>query len=151
MPDQGRERGDPAEVLVSAPLLLIADDDADMRALVRRTLERDYPEALELADGRELFWHLLRASFVAARTPARDLVIVADIRMPAYSGLEVLDAWQDEARGVPCVVITSFPDDDVRARVTELGATLVPKPFTRGVLRDAVRAAARRSPRPREV
>jgi DNA-binding response OmpR family regulator len=128
---------------VTAPLLLIADDDADMRALVRATLQRDYPDALELVDGRELFWHLLRTSFANARP--RDLVIVADIRMPAYSGLEVLDAWQDETRAVPCIVITSFPDEDVRARVAGMGATLVAKPFTRGTLRDAVRAATRRS------
>jgi DNA-binding response OmpR family regulator len=128
---------------MTAPLLLIADDDADMRVLVRTTLQRDYPEALELTDGRELFWHLLRASFANARP--RDLVIVADIRMPAYTGLDVLDAWQDETRAVPCIVITSFPDDHVRARVAELGATLVSKPFTRGALRDAVRTATRRS------
>ena len=130
---------------MTAPLLLIADDDADMRALVRATLERDYPDALELADGRELFWHLLRTSFGPAARAPRDLVIVADLRMPAYSGLEVLDAWHDDAQAVPCVVITSFPDDEVRARVAELGATLVPKPFTRGALREAVRTAARRA------
>ena len=136
---------------MTARLLLIDDDDADMRALVRATLERDFPDALELAEGRELFWHLLRASFVGARTPARDLVIVADIRMPAYTGLEVLGAWQDESLAVPCVVITSFPDDDVRARVAELGATLVAKPFTRSALREAVRTTARRSRRAKEI
>lgn len=125
---------------MTAPLLLIADDDADMRTLVRSTLRPEYPDALELVDGRELFWQLMRASV----TQARPVVVVADIRMPAYTGLEVLDAWHGEHAPLPVVVITSFPDDDVRARVAELGATLLPKPFTRARLRQAVDDVRRR-------
>jgi len=124
---------------VTAPLLLIADDDADMRALVRSTLRPDYPDALEVVDGRELFWQLMRASFTRDGRE-RPIVVIADIRMPAYTGLEVLDAWHGEQGALPVVVITSFPDDDVRARVAELGATLLPKPFTRARLRQAVQA-----------
>jgi CheY-like chemotaxis protein len=129
---------------VTSPLLVIADDDADMRSLVRAALAGEFPDAIELASGRDLFWHLLRASFASIRAPARPLLVVADVRMPGYTGLEVLDAWQNDDRDVPFVVITSFPDESVRARVAELGATLVPKPFTRAALRDAVRDARRR-------
>jgi DNA-binding response OmpR family regulator len=132
---------------VTAPLLVIADDDADMRSLVRATLAREYPEAIELASGRELFWHLLRQSFASVRAPARPLLVVADVRMPGYTGLEVIDAWQNDDRDVPFVVITSFPDEAVCARVAELGATLVKKPFTRAALRDGVREARRRTRR----
>jgi CheY-like chemotaxis protein len=130
---------------VSSPLLVIADDDADMRSLVRATLAGEFPDAIELASGRDLFWHLLRASFASVRAPARPMLVVADVRMPGYTGLEVIDAWQNDDRDVPFVVITSFPDDSVRARVAELGATLVTKPFTRAALRDGVRAARRRA------
>lgn len=128
---------------MTAPLLLIADDDADMRALVRSTLRPDYPDALELADGRELFWQLMRASF-SRDGHDRPVVVVADIRMPAYTGIEVLTAWQGEQPHMPVVVITSFPDDDVRRRVAELGATLLPKPFTRARLRQVVHDVQRR-------
>jgi CheY-like chemotaxis protein len=128
---------------MTSALLVIADDDADMRSLVRATLRSDFPDAIELASGRELFWHLLRASFASTRMPARPMLVVADVRMPGYTGLEVLDAWQNDARDVPFVVITSFPDDSVRARVAELGATLVTKPFTRAALREGVRRARR--------
>jgi len=127
---------------VTAPLLLIADDDADMRALVRSTLRPDYPDALELVDGRELFWQLMRASFTRDGRE-RPVVVVADVRMPAYTGLEVLDAWHGEQAAVPVVVITAFPDDDVRTRVAKLGATLLPKPFTRARLRQVVREVGR--------
>lgn len=126
---------------MTEPLLVIADDDADMRSLVRSTLHRDYPDALEVADGRDLFWQLVRHSFAPRGKELRELVIVADVRMPAYNGLDVLDAWQDTDDSAPIVVITSFPDDDVRERVEALGATLLPKPFTRAHLRAAVQAA----------
>lgn len=130
---------------MTAPLLLIADDDADMRAMVRSTLRGDFPDALEIVDGRELFWHLMRASF----TPngrERPVVVVADVRMPAYTGLEVLAAWHGEQGPVPVVVITSFPDHDVETQVAKLGATLLPKPFTRAKLRQAVQDVRRRAP-----
>jgi FixJ family two-component response regulator len=126
---------------MSEPLLVIADDDADMRSLVRSTLHPDYPDAIEVADGRDLFWQLVRRSFARHGESLRDMVIVADVRMPAYNGLDVLDAWQDVDDEAPMVVITSFPDDEVRDRVERLGATLLPKPFSRAHLRAAVTAA----------
>jgi DNA-binding response OmpR family regulator len=129
---------------VTAPLLVIADDDRDMRALVRDWLRPEFPDALEVADGRDLFWQLLRASF-GIGIGDRELVIVADIRMPAYSGLDVLDAWCDAGQPVPIVVITAFPDEWVRHRVARLDAQLLAKPFSRGQLREAVRAAASRA------
>ena len=129
---------------MTAPVLVIADDDPDMRALVRDTLASELADVVEVADGRELFWHLMRAEYAGA--PARGMVIVTDVRMPAYDGLDVLDAWQEARPGEPVVVITAFPDDKVRARVARLGGCLLAKPFTRAALRQAVaRATARRA------
>jgi len=130
---------------MTSPTLVIADDDADMRALVRDVLRPEFPEAIEVVDGRQLFWHLMRASFGARMT--RDLVIVTDLKMPTYSGLDVLDAWHDPSSATPMVVITAFPDDAVRRRASRLDATLLAKPFTRAQLRDAVREAVRRTRR----
>lgn len=127
---------------MSRPTLVIADDDANMRALVRETLRGELPEAIEVADGRELFWQLMRSSF-GVSGHSRDLVIVSDVRMPAYSGLDVLDAWRHEHAKHPIVVITAFPDDRVRARAARLSASLVAKPFTRAQLQLAVRDALR--------
>jgi two-component system, response regulator, stage 0 sporulation protein F len=132
------------------PLLVIADDDADMRALVRATLAGAYPDVLEVGDGRDLMWQLLRSSFGSRDQTLREIVIVTDVRMPSYSGLDVLDAWQEGEGDAPIVIITSFPDDHVRARVTRLGATLLPKPFSRAGLRAAVDHAARNARRARE-
>lgn len=128
---------------MNAPMLVIADDDADMRALVRDVLRPEFPEAIEVEDGRQLFWQLMRASFRVGST--RELVIVTDLKMPSYSGLDVLDAWHDPKAASPMVVITAFPDDAVRRRAGKLAATVLAKPFSRAQLRDAVREAVRRT------
>jgi CheY-like chemotaxis protein len=129
---------------MTSPTLVIADDDADMRALVREVLRPEFPEAIEVADGRQLFWHLMRSSFGVAGTN-RDIVIVTDLKMPTYSGLDVLDAWHDPAAASPMVVITAFPDAAARRRAGRLDATLLAKPFSRAELREAVHEAVRRS------
>lgn len=129
---------------MNAPTLVIADDDPDMRALVREVLRSEFPEAIEVADGRQLFWHLMRSSFGVAGTN-RDIVIVTDLKMPTYSGLEVLDAWHDPAAATPMVVITAFPDHAARKRASKLDAMLLAKPFSRAQLREAVREAVRRT------
>jgi DNA-binding response OmpR family regulator len=132
--------------MTSDPLLVIADDDPDMRALVRSTLHQDFPNAVEVGNGRDLFWNLLCSSFAHKGESPHEMVVVADVRMPAYNGLDVLDAWQDGASDAPIVIITAFPDAEVRARVKRLGAALLPKPFTCAGLRAAVRHVARRRP-----
>ena len=131
--------------MTSPVQLVIADDDANMRALVRATLQDDYEDVVEVGDGRELFWRLVRASFARRGEELRRLVVITDVRMPGYDGLDVLDAWQDGPSDVPTIVITSFPDDAVRARVEQLGAVLLPKPFTRATLRAVVDEAVKRT------
>lgn len=130
---------------MTEPLLVIADDDPNMRALVRSGLQGSFPDAVEVSDGRGLFWHLVRSSFARRDDELRRLVIVADVQMPEYNGLDVLDAWQDGESDVPIVIITAFPDEATRARAERLGATLLAKPFSRASLQAAVDAAARRT------
>jgi CheY-like chemotaxis protein len=125
--------------------LIIADDSADMRWLVRSTLQPEFRDVIEIADGRQLFACLLRATLAAGPRSPDDLVLVVDVRMPVYSGLEVLDAWHDAEHPIPIVVITSFPDDAVRTEVERLGAVLLPKPFSRATLQRVVGDVARRA------
>ena len=131
--------------IASKPRLIIADDSADMRWLVRSTLQPEFTDVLEAADGRQLFSLLLRASLTEGSSEPAALVLIVDVRMPVYDGLEVLDAWQDDEPHIPVIVITSFPDDAVCAEVERLGAILLPKPFSRATLRRVVSDAARRA------
>jgi|SRR5450432_1379639 len=122
-----------------ASRLIIADDSPEMRALVRNAFAGSRFEVTEAADGRQLFWALER---YCASPDTGELVVIADIRMPVYTGLDVLEAWGSARWPFPFVVITSYPDDETRARVEQRGAVLLPKPFAIADLRRAVSSIA---------
>ncbi len=62
------------------PLVLVADDDKDVRTMLRTLLELDGHEVLEAKDGDEA-WRLCNES--------RPAVVVADVQMPGIDGLEL--------------------------------------------------------------
>ena len=126
------------------PSLLVADDSAELRRLVRAAVGASYTEIIEAADGRGLFWSLVHA-YYAQPVPAPkllNLVVLADVRMPVYDGLDVLEVWQKFQCHVPIVVVTAYPDERVRDRVTKLGARLLAKPFSLRELRCVLDQAA---------
>ena len=122
-------------VVSGSTRLVVADDSAEMRTLIRDAVCGSRFEVDEAADGRQLFWMLERCR---TSPDARHVVVVADVRMPIYSGLEVLEALDGAHCPFRFIIITSYPDDETRRRVERCGATLLPKPFTvaelRGVL-----------------
>jgi|MudIll2142460700_1097286.scaffolds.fasta_scaffold249436_2 CheY-like chemotaxis protein len=118
--------------------LVIADDSAEMRWLVRSAIGNEFGEVVEAADGRELFWTLLRSEVTAK---ADDDVIVTDLVMPTYDGLDVLGAWRELYPDAPAILITAFPSDAVRRRARELGAVVLSKPFSTTALREVIREA----------
>jgi len=109
--------------------LVIADDCDDTRRMIRAALSGVFFEILESADGRSLFW-ILEAHLSAVTDEVPDLLVIADVRMPVYSGLDALEAWSDVERPFPFIVLSSTPDDEVRGRVDAMGALLLRKPFT---------------------
>ena len=118
--------------------LVIADDSAEMRRLIRGAIGRQFDDVIEVADGRALFWAILRASVTAHDKAAPELVLITDVAMPAYDGLEVIDAWHDVEQDIPTIVITAFPSETVRARAQALGVFLLAKPFSIAQLRQVV-------------
>lgn len=119
------------------PRVIVADDSAEQRWLVHEILDRLGFQIMEAADGRELFWALERCQ----RLDSLDsVVVIADVHMPVYGGLEVLEAWKDGEWPHPFVVMTAFPNDAVARRTSDLGAILLPKPFTSGDLSRIVRS-----------
>ncbi len=120
------------------PRLVIADDSAEMRWLVRNAVGKQFADVVEVADGRELLWTLLRSSFASAPGRTPELVVITDLCMPAYDGLDVLDAWRDVARDVPTILMTAYPSDAVYARAAQIGAFVLAKPFAAATLRSIV-------------
>jgi len=115
--------------------LIVADDSREMRWLIRSTLRPWSSQIVEAADGRELFWELLRCSRAYAE---RDVLVVTDICMPVYSGLDVLEVYDELGYHPSTVVVTSFPAERTQTLVARMGGILIPKPFTTSALRHVV-------------
>lgn len=82
---------------------VIADDDADVREVVRLWLTADRRwEVREAADGVEALAHL---------DGSVDLLVL-DREMPGYTGPEVVDRLADTGFGGQILVISGCPPDD---------------------------------------
>ena len=116
--------------------ILVVDDDADIRELVRTLLERAGHEVAEAADGR--------AGLKALYAAAADLVIL-DVNMPELDGWATLERIRDVSE-VPVLMLTARADELERVRGLTGGADdYVAKPFGRQELVARVQALLRRS------
>ncbi len=121
--------------------VFLADDDADMRALIRLALERDGCEVTEARDGAELIDLL---GLTVECPSAQPDVIVTDVRMPHFSGLGVLRTLRQANWDMPVILITVDPSAAVTSDAAHWGAAAVfHKPFDVEDLRTAVANASR--------
>ena len=114
--------------------ILVAEDDAAMRALVVDVLSKDGHDVEQAADGREV---LARLANEPPDARALDL-IVCDVRMPGVTGFQILEALRAAKRTTPFVLMTAFGENEMRARALKLGALLFDKPFPVDQLRACV-------------
>lgn len=86
--------------LTSSGLALLAEDDPDMRELLKRVLEKEKWTVVEANNGREAL------DLMAQRRPS---LILLDLMMPEVDGMEFLDELQHhpEWSNIPVVVITA--------------------------------------------
>jgi CheY-like chemotaxis protein len=118
---------------VSAPRLLIADDDREMRRVLRDMLRPTGADIREAANGNDLLGHL--------ETGEYDLIIT-DLRMPAPNGLQVMMQARSAGCQTPFILITAFGDDDVRSELGRIpNAFMLEKPFARPALLTWVQTA----------
>lgn len=117
--------------------VLVVDDDDEMRALLRRTLEADGYQVTERDRGTHVVETLRGAPF--------DLIIL-DKEMPGLGGLDLLPILRREFPAVPVVFVTAFGGRQVAASALRLGAaSYLEKPFKLAQLRDAINGLISRS------
>ena len=72
--------------------------------------------------------------------------MVADIRMPGMTGLELYQALVASGHGIPTVIITAHPEDVTQSRARKAGITCyLSKPFAPDELLECVREALAKS------
>lgn len=65
--------------------------------------------------------------------------LVADVQMPGMSGLALYGHLSASGTPIPTILITAYPDDEVRSRALSAGITgYLVKPFTEQELLDCI-------------
>lgn len=131
------ERPAPEAARPAAPLprtgrrrVLLAEDDDAMRALLVSVLTADGYEVVEAGDGSEL---IRRFHEVATEPCGRESVgvVISDVRMPNFDGLDVLAALRCAGWYTPVILITAFGDAATHRDAHDFGAVAVlDKPFS---------------------
>jgi DNA-binding response OmpR family regulator len=122
------------------PLVLVADDEEDIRALVAFRLRRAGYDVITAADGAE--------ALTLATTRRPDLIVL-DMMMPKATGLEVTRSLreQDSTRDIPVILLTARAQEaDVASGFAAGADDYVKKPFSPMDLQLRVQALLERRP-----
>jgi FixJ family two-component response regulator len=114
-------------------VVAIVDDDELVRGALQGLMKEAGFPALAFASGEE---------FLNSGELDRVACLIADIRMPGMSGLELQSQLNNSHRRVPIIFITAQGDEKMRMQALRAGAVkFLTKPLDTGVLLDSVRTA----------
>jgi FixJ family two-component response regulator len=114
-------------------LVAILDDDDSMRTALQGLLKSAGMPAQAFASAEE---------FLKSGQQHETACLIADIRMPGMSGLELQAQLNAEHCRIPTIFITAHGDAKMRLQALRAGAVeFLSKPFDDEVLLESVRAA----------
>ena len=114
-------------------LIAILDDDDSMRIALQGLLKSVGLPAEAFASAEE---------FLGSGRQYKTACLIADIRMPGMSGLELQAQLNAERCKIPTIFITAHGDTKMRMQALRAGAVeFLLKPFDDEVLLESVRAA----------
>jgi FixJ family two-component response regulator len=119
---------------LEAPIsVAIVDDDESVRTALLSLFRSAGISAEAFASAEE---------FLASGQRRDVACLIADIRMPGMSGLELQAELNSQNRRIPTIFITAHGDTNLQMQALRAGASeFLPKPFSDDVLLDHVRAA----------
>ncbi|MBN2473909.1 MAG: response regulator transcription factor [Pirellulales bacterium] len=113
------------------PTVFVVDDDEQMRASVCALVRSMQTQVEPFSSAEE---------FLDIYSPARPGCLVADVRMPGMSGLELQEELLRREAPLPLVFLTAYARVPTTVRAVRNGAvTVVEKPYRDDDLWDAVR------------
>src|SRR6201993_2882252 len=114
-------------------LIAIVDDDESLKSALQDLIESDGLSALCFGSAEQ---------FLNSEAPHKAACLIADIRMPGMSGLELQAKLKAERCRIPIIFITAHGDAKTRSQAMRYGAVkFLAKPFVNTVLLEAVHAA----------
>jgi FixJ family two-component response regulator len=114
-------------------LVAIVDDDESVQLALRDLIESDGLPALCFSSAEQ---------FLDCQARSKVACLIADIRMPGMSGLELQAKLKAERCRVPVIFITAHGDAEMRIHAMRQGAVeFLSKPFDDAVLLEIVHAA----------
>jgi len=117
-----------------APLatILVVEDEAGIRALVRKILRRQGYQVLEAANGQE--------ALALCRDSQRVELLITDVLMPHMGGRELVERLQTQGHEMKVLYVSGYTDDtSVYSGQLPAGTAFLQKPFTLGSLLDKVK------------
>ena len=120
-------------VVLKGPLIAIVDDDESMRDTTRDLLESAGFSAATFASA---------ASLLKSRRLHSVSCLIADMRMPKMTGLELHQHLAASNHPIPTILMTAYPDERVRAQAMNANVVgYLAKPFEAEELLNCVRRA----------
>ena len=118
---------------VTHNVVLVVDDDPNIRRMIVAALKRDGYTFLEAPNGRD--------ALDIMRTDHPD-VVVLDLMMPVLSGWDVLRErmGDPDLRRIPVIIVSANRDPEVAHAVSQGICAFLPKPFDIGALSALVRS-----------
>jgi FixJ family two-component response regulator len=114
-------------------VVAVIDDDESYRAAIQRLL-KSASIPVESFDSAE--------AFLGSGKQQKAGCLVADIRMPGMSGLELQQKLNSDHCSIPTIFITAHGDEKIRMQAMRGGAVkFLTKPFDCETLLEAVRVA----------
>jgi two-component system, OmpR family, response regulator len=125
-----------AQTMERSDHILIVDDDAEIRSLLTRYLEKNGMRATAVADGRAM-WRALDGG-------AFDLIVL-DLMLPGDEGLTLCRTLRTRS-DIPVLMLTARGDETDRIVGLEMGADdYLPKPFNPRELLARIKVILRRT------
>jgi two-component system capsular synthesis sensor histidine kinase RcsC len=106
--------------------VLVADDEPDIRLMLRTVLRPRGWRVEEVATGHE--------ALERCRDEAFDAVIL-DHKMPGLTGAETARLLRAEGNGVPIILYSAYVTEDVEAEAAAAGVEAVAKEDLEGLIR----------------
>jgi FixJ family two-component response regulator len=117
-------------------LIAIVDDDESLKSALQDLIESDGLSALCFGSAEQ---------FLDSEARHKAACLIADIRMPGMSGLELQAKLKAERCRIPIIFITAHGDAEIRTLAMRDGAVeFLTKPFDDAVLLEIVHAALAR-------